>query len=190
MNRHERVYRRLLAVYPASFRERYEEEMVTLFLDELRDARSSSRGADTLALWVRTLGDLVSTAPGEHLRSEELVPRPLDPATVSLAGPRPRRGLSKAGYAIALLPLWALVILQGTDATASDAMFANPPSILGLPAGIVMIAVAGVLMTLGILAMRWARTTAGRAGAFALLTVPALAIVLLVPIVVDTVLNV
>ena len=189
MTDHERIYRRLLALYPSTFRERYEEEMVTLFVDQLRDARASGTGAEVAGLWLRSLGDVVSTAPGQHLRKEELVPRPLDPTAVAPLGDPAERGLTKAAYALAFLPLWSFVLLQLVAPAFVAPLFLNPPAIMGLPAGIVSTFVAGLLMAFGVLAMRWARSPAGRTAAFLFLTIPSLLIVVLAPAIVLNILD-
>ena len=54
----ERIYRRLLHLYPRDFRDEYGHEMSLLFR-----ARSSER---SVWLWLQVLGDLVSHAPKEH----------------------------------------------------------------------------------------------------------------------------
>lgn len=66
MSIHERIYRRLLWLYPAAFRARYAEPMAQLFADQLRES-------GPLRLWVRTVGDLVSSAVSEHLRRDRTV---------------------------------------------------------------------------------------------------------------------
>ena len=66
MSIHERIYRRLLWLYPAAFRARYAEPMAQLFADQLRET-------GPLRLWVRTAGDLVSSAVAEHLRRDRTV---------------------------------------------------------------------------------------------------------------------
>jgi hypothetical protein len=184
MTRHERLYRRLLSIYPASFRDRYEQEMVTLFTDQLRDARSSGRPMQIVRLWLRSLGDLVSTAPGQHMAKEQLVPRPLDGAALALLGDPDRGGLKRTGYALALLPLWVGIVLRIAAPGFLDPLFLNPPAIVGLPAGIVVIFAAGLLMALGVLVMRSTRSIAWRTAAFALLTLPALALVVFAPAVI------
>jgi hypothetical protein len=67
-----RLYRLLLVGYPASFRRRYGPEMVQVFRDCVRDA---CRRGDLLGLWMRTLGDLLATAPMEHLSALRRVER-------------------------------------------------------------------------------------------------------------------
>lgn len=73
MSPHERIYRRLLWLYPASFRARYTEPMAQLFADQLRDARGGSAPAGSLRLWVRTVGDLFTSAASEHLWKDRTV---------------------------------------------------------------------------------------------------------------------
>ena len=62
MTRSERVYRKLLLAYPRSFRARYEEEMVRVFLDQVRDADVADRSGERAALWVRSVADIASSA--------------------------------------------------------------------------------------------------------------------------------
>jgi hypothetical protein len=66
-----RVYRMLLLGYPKPFRQRFGPEMAQVFCDCVRDAYNEG---DLLGLWARTLGDLIISAPAEHvsaLRSAE-----------------------------------------------------------------------------------------------------------------------
>lgn len=60
----ERIYRILLKAYPARYRRTYEEQMAQLFGDQLRC--TGGAGA-LLALWLRTLADLLRTLPARHL---------------------------------------------------------------------------------------------------------------------------
>ena len=64
----ERVYRALLTLYPAAFRQRFGEEMVQLFHDRLRDARAGGVPGGVTWAWLKMLVDLAVTAPSEHLR--------------------------------------------------------------------------------------------------------------------------
>jgi putative ABC transport system permease protein len=54
----ERIYRRLLHLYPREFRDEYGDEMSLLFRD-----RASEGG---IGLWFQVLGDLIFHAPHEH----------------------------------------------------------------------------------------------------------------------------
>jgi hypothetical protein len=73
MTTHERIYRRLLSVYPASFRARYAEPMAQLFADQLRDAHDAGAPAGSLRLWLRTVGDLSTSALSQHLERDRTV---------------------------------------------------------------------------------------------------------------------
>ena len=73
----ERIYARLLGLYPAGFRERYRDEMVVLFGDELRDARAGRGSAGFITTWTRGVLDLVTSAAGEHLRRDRTVAQSL-----------------------------------------------------------------------------------------------------------------
>jgi hypothetical protein len=69
----ERVYLRLLRLYPAHFRQRYGSAMAQLFADQLRDARSAGWRGSVGLTWLRTVTDLVATAIVEHTRRETTV---------------------------------------------------------------------------------------------------------------------
>ena len=58
MTRSERLYRRLLRLYPREFRDEYGEEMSLVFRD-----RTSER---SVRLWLQVLGDFLFHAPKEH----------------------------------------------------------------------------------------------------------------------------
>ncbi len=60
-----KLYRKLLKLYPASFRDEYETPMDRQFRDEQREARSWNQRA---LLWVHALGDVALTAPRELAR--------------------------------------------------------------------------------------------------------------------------
>jgi hypothetical protein len=64
----ERVYRWLLRLYPVAFRTRFGDEMVQLFGDLMRDAQRRQVPARSARMWLRTLWDLVITAPAEYRR--------------------------------------------------------------------------------------------------------------------------
>jgi hypothetical protein len=70
---HARIYRRLLAVYPPEFRSRYEDEMVQLFVDQLRDAETVAAADGTARTWLRAIRDLVVTALSERARTGRTV---------------------------------------------------------------------------------------------------------------------
>src|SRR4051812_4511391 len=60
MRRSLRLYRWLLRLYPAGFRERYGAPMGRQFQDDYAEVHDSR---DLLRLWTRTLGDIVRSAP-------------------------------------------------------------------------------------------------------------------------------
>ena len=60
LERHERIYRRLLIAYPRSFRDEYGDDLVQSFRD-LMMFSTNSKGR-----WWRTLRDLVTSAPKER----------------------------------------------------------------------------------------------------------------------------
>ena len=60
------IYSILLLAYPREFRREYGSQMVLLLLDCQRDARTAPARR---RLWLRTLFDLVRTAPREHLNN-------------------------------------------------------------------------------------------------------------------------
>ena len=66
MDRHRRVYQRLLIAYPAEYRREYGEPMTQLFTDRMRD---EGGGAKNLLLWVAMIGDLMRTAFTERLET-------------------------------------------------------------------------------------------------------------------------
>jgi len=70
---HERLYRGLIRLYPAEFRTRFGDEMVQLFGDQMRDARTGDAHSGPVGTWLRTLGDLVVTAASEHTRRDRTV---------------------------------------------------------------------------------------------------------------------
>lgn len=65
----ESLYRLLLAVYPAKFRREYGREMLLVFRSCYRCERARGGRAGVARLWLRTLIDLISTAPQEHAQN-------------------------------------------------------------------------------------------------------------------------
>ena len=55
----ERIYRALLRLYPAEFRDEYASEMAQLYHDRVGDEPPAR-------VWTDLVGDLVRTAPKEH----------------------------------------------------------------------------------------------------------------------------
>lgn len=101
----ERVYRGILGLYPAEFRRRFGEEMVQLFHDRLRDARSGRAPGGAVVAWIALLIDAVATASLEHLRRNRTVAHSLSPAPSTAS-----RVLGVAGIVAGLAILAAFVI--------------------------------------------------------------------------------
>jgi hypothetical protein len=101
----ERVYQGLLGLYPTEFRRRFGEEMVQLFHDRLRDARSGRAPGGAPVAWISLLADVVLTAPREHLRRNRTVAHSLTTAPSVTT-----RILGLAGVVAGLVILVAYVI--------------------------------------------------------------------------------
>lgn len=78
-----RLYRALLRLYPATFRDRFGDEMVQLLDDQLRDARSAGSTTSTAAAWLRVVGDLIVTSVAERLAGDRGLARSLAAPSVS-----------------------------------------------------------------------------------------------------------
>ena len=65
----DRVYRGLLAAYPAEFRQRYGPEMAQVFRTSCRASYDSSGVMGVLRLWLSTLWDWARSAAGEWFSS-------------------------------------------------------------------------------------------------------------------------
>jgi putative ABC transport system permease protein len=63
----ERLFRLLLRVLPEEFRDGYAREIEATFRAEARDARRSGRRGALLGLWLATMGDVLTAAPGQHI---------------------------------------------------------------------------------------------------------------------------
>lgn len=187
MSRHERAFRRLVRLYPAAFRAQYEDQMVGLFTDQLRDSRTSDTTLAVARLWAHTLIDLVATAPQERLRKESPVLQPVEPAR---APTTPARSpLQRVVVVIASVPviLWAAVWVVAPE--FMDPVFSVPPAVLGFPMGVVLIAFAGGMALVGWLLSRRTRSVRVALGAVAFLTIPALLLILMTPALMLIILN-
>ena len=63
----EKIYGRLLALYPAEHRRKYGPLMAQLFRDQCRDAYRQQRSLGLLKLWCRVLPDIAATSVVEHI---------------------------------------------------------------------------------------------------------------------------
>ena len=61
-----RIFRALLWCFPAPFRDEYGAEMVRTFLQDLKEARRHSGWLVEAAIWIRSISDVITTAPEEH----------------------------------------------------------------------------------------------------------------------------
>jgi putative ABC transport system permease protein len=61
----QRIFRKLLKLFPAEFRGDFGDEMTAVFAEEHREAMTGGRRS-VLALWMRTLHGIAATAPREH----------------------------------------------------------------------------------------------------------------------------
>jgi hypothetical protein len=174
-NRHVRAYRALLRVYPRRFRADYQEEMTRVFAQQLHYARVTEGWTGVLRVWARSLIDLVATAPAEHLEREMLVASPADsrgkPATFRL---KPSRD---PWLLVGSLPFGVLLVMTVLLPKYLTAAFYNPPSMAGLPMGVVAIGVALIWAAFGLGMIRLASSRRWRAAALILFTVPAAALV-------------
>jgi putative ABC transport system permease protein len=111
----ERWYRRLARMYPAPFRDEYEQEMVAL----VRDRREERTGMRALgALWLELVVDVIRTAPREHARMlrDDL-----------------RHAVRVLGHSPALTVPVVLVLAIGIGATAAVFTLANAVLLRPLP---------------------------------------------------------
>ena len=180
MNRHERVFRRLVRLYPSSFRAEYEDQMLGLFTDQLRDSRTSGDSLAVARLWAHVVTDLVATAPQEHLRKDVPVLQPVEPS--NLPAPAARSPHLRAVEFVAAVPVLLLAALGILAPGYFDTVGFNPPAVIGLPLGIVIVAFAGGMAVFGWLVARRAQTLGVALGALAFLTLPAILLILMAPL--------
>jgi len=179
VSRHERAFRRLGRLYPEAFRAQYEDQMVGLFADQLRDTQASGSSLALTRLWAQVVMDLIATAPQEHLRKEGPVLQPVEPTNTP--GTAARSPLQRVAVVLASVPviMWAglWVVAPGF----MEPVMSNPPAFLGLPMGLFLVAFAGGMALFGWLVARRAQTLGVALGALAFLTVPALLLIVMAP---------
>jgi hypothetical protein len=179
VSRQVRLYRHLVGLYPAGFQHDYADEMVRLFADQLRDAQASHRTLAVPGLWARSVVDLVVTAPRQHLREARAVPQTVEQGVVTAgADTRPSRPLPTtlaAGPALA----WAVLSLAAPQLT--EPFYFNPPSLFGLPFGIVVIGVVVILTLSGLLLVRKAKSQRGVLVGLTFFTLPATILIFYTP---------
>ena len=98
-------------------------------------------------------------------------------------------GLQRFGYVIASIPFVLIVVAQIFAPGFLEPIFANPPDIVGLPAGIVMLFIAAIWASLAFVVIR--ANPSGWAIAVGLLvfTVPAILAIIYIPATILIVLN-
>ena len=69
-----RAFRLLLRLYPRSFRNRFELEMVEFFRARRNEQRHRRGGRGTVRLWAHLVADVVTSAPREYLRAATTEP--------------------------------------------------------------------------------------------------------------------
>ena len=82
---------------------------------------------------------------------------------------------------LGLLPLWILLIQVFAFPGSIDPVMANPPEVVGLPGGVVLIAGALALMALGVEVQRRAASNGVALLAFLGLTLPAAGLIVAAP---------
>jgi len=189
MTDHQRLYRRLLRFYPADFRREYGDEMRRLFAEQLWDARQSGGGRRAIfGLWMRTIVDLAVTAPRQHLERLDRVPQPVNGSAAVRLFDRRRRARPLWQVLLGYIPL-LVFITQRLAAGPRDVLFTKPPEMVGLPLGVVVVALELGLMMIGVVAL-WS-TSSARAAALSLLffTVPAAVLLVATPVVIGVLHN-
>ncbi len=155
--------------------------MTRVFREQARDAAASGDPLSLASLWARSIIDVAVTAPGHHLRKEQYVPQPVDVPSVGTVPALSPRIFRASRTVLALLPLWILLFAPIASPSFFDPMFESPPGTAGMPAGLMIQAFALLLMALGVAVVRRTSSRTAAILAFALLTLPAAAIVILAP---------
>lgn len=116
LGRSVRIYAGLLRAYPPQFRARYEDEMVVLFGDQLRDARAANGAGGMTITWIRTVLDLASSALEEHLRKDRTMAQSL----ATFEPTRTMRLLGLVGLVGGILLLLAFISFNPFETRAAN----------------------------------------------------------------------
>lgn len=108
----QRVYHRLLSLYPKAYREDYEMEMFRLFTDQCKDAYKQNGKQGILSLWPRTLADVGITALREHLADPN--------AKLGLLEAQPDAPLPWKGVLLVLIPGLIFFVSQIVQLTSNQ----------------------------------------------------------------------
>ena len=90
---------------------------------------------------------------------------------------------------LGLLPLWILLFEAIAFPGSMDPVTANPPAVAGLPAGVLLVGAALVVMAIGVEVLRRTSSTTSMLLAFLGLTVPAAAVIVVAPALILSVQN-
>jgi len=104
-----------------------------------------------------------------------------DPGSVSADASSGANGLKRLGYAIASLPFVMIVVAQLVAPGFMEPIFANPPEIVGLPAGIVVLFAAAIWASLAFVVIRAFRSGLGVALGVLVFTIPSIVAILYLP---------
>lgn len=85
---------------------------------------------------------------------------------------------------VSLMPVWTLLALRVFGSSFLEPVFSNPPGILGLPFGVVLLAVSLVWTLFGVMIVARVRSAVARGAALSLFTIPAAVLVVLSPAVI------
>jgi uncharacterized protein involved in exopolysaccharide biosynthesis len=108
----QKLYERLLVLYPKDHREEYGPPMTQLFRDQARDAWREARSWGVVALWLRVLPDLVKTSLLEHVAAMKGKKSMTDKISeVTGPGSAPWRTLFRVAVPVFLLVFGLSVIL-------------------------------------------------------------------------------
>jgi hypothetical protein len=151
----ERAYALFVRAYPRSYQRQYSGLMEQLFADQRREAQKQGR-LSIFGLWLRTLLDLITSIPREHI--DALRQRWNNPLNYT------NNPLPWSVVIFALLPGLFLTLIQAGQLTLSGPLFDKPGSLYFL--------YTGAFLTLAALA---ARILSGRFPAWGLLPVGLLA---------------
>ena len=113
----------------------------------------------------------------------------VDPGSVALVVSPERTGPMRLGYAIASLPFIEILFAAIFAPGFLEPAFANPPEIVGLPAGIVLLFVVAVWASLAFVVIRAMRSGLGIALGFLAFTFPSIVAIIFIPSAILIVLN-
>jgi len=117
------------------------------------------------------------------------VAKQVEPGAVSMGASSGASRLQRFGYGIASLPFVLIVLAQLIAPGFMEPLFANPPDILGLPAGIVLLFVVVIWAAMAFAVIRGSRSGPAVALALLVFTIPAIVAILYLPAMILIALN-